>query len=617
MFISSLLRSYLLPGTFHTGEFAVVSSWLIRLRWVAVAVFFLLALFFSVLAPNLLPVRILYSVCLILFLYNLVFFIFSQTKSGQSSKGPLYSTRLQVLLDWIALLIIVHLTGGVFSPLIFFFILHVIINAMIFRPRHCYVYTMLSLMGLGTLFFLENFLVDFSSTTSWLGTSFQELNLITLLFAFSIYAFILFTATFLATSIMTRFRERENDVLLLSRRLQESLTRMETLYETTKTMASRNDIDAILDIIAQESTRIMHAKGAIIRLVREAEEELAPTASFGLSETFLNKGPVKRGDGIFPRNFDEVVMVEDVQTDPRIVYPREAVEEGVRSIVSIPLAYKGEVKGDLRLYSAEPRRFTTDEISFLKILANDVAVSLDNVKTWRKLEKTNKKNILLAHKMSHDLRAPVFAVQSLLSAVTEGYAGDISQKQQDILKRCIAKQEQLLVLIKDVLSLAEGQATAQDQNPVGIRLDEVAQETVKLFEMLFQKKGVSIKYISPPAPLVYRETPGDFQRLFSNLLENALRYTPEGGRVEFALQRNAEHISILVKDTGIGIEPAEIDKIFDEFHRTARAKKIVQDGTGLGLPIVKSIVNRYNGFINIESRPGKGTAFSITIPCAR
>jgi signal transduction histidine kinase len=389
---------------------------------------------------------------------------------------------------------------------------------------------------------------------------------------------------------------------------------METLYEATKTMVSSYDINTVLDIIVRESARIMKAKGAALHLVKEGREELTSPVSFGLSETFFRKGPVKRSEGLFPQNPDDVIMVEDVKTDPRIVYPKEAADEAISSIISIPLVHKGEVTGDLRLYSENPRQYSRDEISFLKVLAGGAAVVIEDVRTWKRLKERNQKTIFYANKMSHDLRAPVYAVQSLLSAMEKGYAGEITSRQKEILNRCINKQGQLLQLIKDILILAEEQAPVHEQKPVSTCLDAVAGDTLNLLNVLFQQKQIAVEYTPPPEPISFREIPGDFQRLFSNLLENALRYTPEGGRVEVAVKRIAENISIIVKDTGIGIESEHIEKIFDEFYRTARAKKIVQDGTGLGLPTVKTIVERYNGFINVESRPDKGTTFFITLP---
>jgi len=610
----SHLLGYFLPGSFHTEEFSVISSWLIRLRWAAVCGFLLLSALIFYFSPSFLPAGQLFTVCLLILLYNVAFAFFSKVAVRAAFGALLFFTRLQVFLDWIALLALIHFTGGMFSPLIFFFILHIIINSFIFPPKDCFIYTTLSLIGLAALFLLEYYLNWFPVPVSWLGTQYRDTNLITIFFAFAVYAFILLTATFLASSIMVRFRQRENDVRHLSNRVKESLSRMETLYEATQAMVTSFDIKTILDIIVKESTHIMKAKGAILRLVQAGHEELVTSASFGLSAMFLEKGPVTRGAGIFPKTPDEIITVEDVKTDARIVYREEGIKEGIGSIISIPLPYKGAVIGDLRLYCGKPRVYSSDEISFLLVLAGGAATVIENARAWEKLEDAYKQNVFLAHKMSHDLRAPVVAVQSLLAAMKEGYAGEITPKQQEILDRCINKQGQLLLIIRDVLELAEGQSTVGDRQLVTVFIDKIAGDSIKLLEMLFDKKNIGVKYVPPDTPISFREVQGDFQRLFSNLLENALRYTPEGGRVECALSRDGENIHIRIADTGIGIEHDDLGKIFNEFHRSPRAKKYVKDGTGLGLPTVKSIVTRYNGFIKVESRPDEGTAVSITIP---
>jgi two-component system phosphate regulon sensor histidine kinase PhoR len=113
---------------------------------------------------------------------------------------------------------------------------------------------------------------------------------------------------------------------------------------------------------------------------------------------------------------------------------------------------------------------------------------------------------------------------------------------------------------------------------------------------------------------LFQEVLGDFQRLFGNLLDNAIRYTPAGGSVELILAADSSSIAITVKDTGIGIEPEFRDKIFEEFFRTPQAKRFQTDGTGLGLAIIRGIVQRYHGTIRVESEPGKGTAFHIALP---
>ena len=520
----------------------------------------------------------------------------------------------QVFFDWLGLFLFIHFTGGILSPLVFFVILHIIINAMIFSPVQCYWYTTLSLMGLGTLFVLENVVKMFPVSNPWLGRTAPELELVPLLIAFVLVSLVLYGSTFLATSIMSRFRKREDVVRRLSQNLQKALTRMETLYEATTMMVTSYDLQEVLDLLVKGSVRIMEAKGAALQLLQEGKDELLPVVSYGLSEAYLHKGPIRIDDGLLPKSPDDVIMVDDVEHDPRLRYAKESYKEGIRSIISLPLASKGKIKGNLRLYAKTRHHFTQDEISFLKVLANGAAVILDNVQAWKALEESNRRIVSFAYKIGHDLKSPVTAVQSLLSAMQEGYAGIIPPKQKDILARCINKQEQLLMLIRDLLNLAAGETTTEGQKVVAISIDNAAAEAVKLFEAVSRQKNVAIISMLPEQPIPFEEIPGDFQRIFSNLLDNAIRYTPPGGSVEIRVGCDDRQVTISIRDTGIGIEPEYREKIFEEFFRTPRAKKCLADGTGLGLAIVKGIVNRYHGSIRLESEPGKGTAFFISFP---
>jgi signal transduction histidine kinase len=603
-----------LPGKQQAEEAAIIAQWLVRLRWVAICGFLVLAGCFRVFFRTVMPIGALYGLCGIIFFYNTAFFLLFKSRTSLTYQTALFSIRLQVFLDWLALLLFIHFTGGIFSPLVFFVILHVIINAMIFSPLQCYRYTALLLLGLAGLVLLEYVLRIFPVNNLWLGAHPPTLEAMPMLFAFFLFSFVLFGSTFLATSIMGRFREREAEVRRLTASLQKALTRMETLYETTKAMVTSYDLKAVLDRIVQDSVRIIGAKGAAVYLLQEGGHEMTLVATSGLSDAYLHKGPITTEDGLTPKSPEEVIIVEDVQHDPRLRYPRESREEGIQSIISIPLVSKGKIQGDLRLYATAPHHFNPDEISFLKILAGGSAVIIDNVQAWKALEESNKRIISFAYKIGHDLKSPVGAVQSLLSAMQDGFAGDVPPKQKEILERCIKKQEQLLQLIRDLLSLAEGQMSTEGQKVAPIDLAAAASESVKLLEAVSQAKGVVIRYVSPGQPLPFQEVLGDFQRLFSNLLDNALRYTPAGGSVELELHSNGQKISILVRDTGIGIEPEYREKIFEEFFRTPQAKRCLSSGTGLGLAIVRGIVQRYHGTISVESEPGKGTSFHITLP---
>jgi len=610
--IRTVLTNYFLPGEFRAGEIKTVASWFIRLRWVAVAGFFMLSVFLSLAAPQIIHVKFLYLACFVIFFYNFECFLLLKQIRDAGRLSAVF-IHLQVALDWLVLIVIIYVTGGIFSPFVFFFILHIIINAIMLPAWQCYVYTVFSLISLAGIFCAE-YLFSAPAFMTWRSLQPGKVSLNTALLAFPVYAFILFTATFLATAIMARFRQRETEVRCLSQKLQDNLQRREMLMEATQAMISSYDLKSILEIIVRESTAILQAQGAVLRLIKPGEESLEEFASYGLSEAFVASPFITRRRGIFPKSPDDIIMVADVQEDPRIIQPQEMLAEGIRSVISVPLAHKGTVMGDLCLYCGRQRTYSTDETSFFKILAAGSGIIIDNARTRLELETKNKVIMTFANRMCHDLRSPAHAVQSLLAVLAEGYMGEINDKQKETVKRCIRRLRNLDALIRDILYLTVGKAPAQENSFCTVDIGAIAEESLQLLEELFREKRLTVTRALPAEQLPFKESSGDMLRVFSNLLENAIRYTPAGGSISVAVQRAEAGIIITVSDTGIGIEAEEIDKIFDEFHRTVQAKKFSLEGTGLGLPIVKNIVMRYNGFITVESQPDKGTTFCITLP---
>jgi signal transduction histidine kinase len=127
-------------------------------------------------------------------------------------------------------------------------------------------------------------------------------------------------------------------------------------------------------------------------------------------------------------------------------------------------------------------------------------------------------------------------------------------------------------------------------------------------------RGVTLTLLVPDAPVLFPTAEDDMHRLLGNLLENAVKYTPSGGEVTVSLTADVSHVKVAVSDTGIGISPEAMPHIFDEFYRASNAKEMGAEGTGLGLSLVKRIVDLYRGEIQVESQPGKGTTFTVLLP---
>jgi two-component system phosphate regulon sensor histidine kinase PhoR len=129
-----------------------------------------------------------------------------------------------------------------------------------------------------------------------------------------------------------------------------------------------------------------------------------------------------------------------------------------------------------------------------------------------------------------------------------------------------------------------------------------------------EQKGLELRVEVPDTLVTIKANDDDLERLLSNLLENAVKYTPPKGKVRLQLTLNKNAVRIVVMDTGIGISPESMPRIFEEFYRAKNAKEMGQEGTGLGLSLVKHIVDRYHGEIDVESKVREGSTFTVTLP---
>ncbi len=219
--------------------------------------------------------------------------------------------------------------------------------------------------------------------------------------------------------------------------------------------------------------------------------------------------------------------------------------------------------------------------------------------------------------VSHELRSPLASIKQLLSVVLDGLAGELADRQKDLLQRAQVKIQGQLDLINDLLDVAKIESGQSFQQQVPLDLAEVLEHTVALMQPRAESQNVRMRLdISGTLPLIQADM-RSMEELFSNLLSNAVNYSPEGGDVEVLAAKSGDFIDIYICDTGVGMDPEEVPKIFDKFYRIKHPKTRQVVGTGLGLSIVKGIVESHRGSIEVDSRPGMGTTFRVLLPALR
>lgn len=217
---------------------------------------------------------------------------------------------------------------------------------------------------------------------------------------------------------------------------------------------------------------------------------------------------------------------------------------------------------------------------------------------------------------SHELKSPIVALKSTIDALLKSYYDKMDNKVLDSLKRASNRAGQMLEIIKELLELSKSPDSYRAEGMEELHINTLIREIIATELPSAQHKNIKlIDELSPETEKIkvkYKKT--DLIRVFNNLISNAINYTRSQGSVKVKTRVENDYYEFVVEDTGIGIKEEDLPKIFSEFYRGENAKKAVSYGTGLGLSLVKNIVDNYGGKISVDSEIEKGTTVKILLP---
>jgi signal transduction histidine kinase len=373
-----------------------------------------------------------------------------------------------------------------------------------------------------------------------------------------------------------------------------------------------------MDLVAWKATEILGAKGAILRLLNIDTDELEISASFGISEAYLIKGPVSHHRTITDVcRHKKVIIIEDIRSDPRVQYPDAAWDEGFRFIIDVPLSVADDVVGIIRLFFDEVRHFTEIELDWIIAIAEQCSCALgkarliDNyeIKYHQLATHTQKLSALgrmaagIAHEINNPLAGILLYSSNMIKKVPPGEP--LEEGLQIIIDETIRCRK----IIQGLLDFSKG----HDPKKELTNINGIIDKSLKILENEFHINRVSL-HTELAAEMVDIMADGSqLEQVFVNLLINAIEAVPEGGTVQVisAMDESKSTITIEVADNGPGIGKKEREKIFEPFFSTK------SKGTGLGLAVSYGIIQNHQGDISIQSRPGEGTRFIITIPVSQ
>jgi len=289
-------------------------------------------------------------------------------------------------------------------------------------------------------------------------------------------------------------------------------------------------------------------------------------------------------------------------------------------VLAVPLLRENHLLGALAVNRNSVGAFAPEVIELLKTLATQSALAIQNARLFREIEQKSReletasghKSEFLAN-MSHELRTPLNAIIGFSEVLSERMFGDINDKQAEYLGDILESGRHLLSLINDILDLSKIEAGRMELELNEFQLPDAIENALSLVKERAHRREIALVRTIDDHLGVIRADERKVKQVMLNLLSNALKFTPEGGRIDVRAQVHDGETEISVTDTGVGIAPEDQGAIFEEFRQVGTASKKV-DGTGLGLAISRKFVELHGGRIWVESQVGKGSRFAFTLP---
>lgn len=445
----------------------------------------------------------------------------------------------------------------------------------------------------------------------------------------------------MAKSVTEDLKEEKTELL---HALETKVKEFTILHQIAQTGTEMLALEQVLNNALERVKRLMGIESGAILLANEQRGEVSAASCGGISNRFLEKLKKLPTDSSITGRLilsGMPVVIEDTAKYPQLA-DNLVREEGLKSVAAVPLRSSGRVIGTLIIASRKLHSFNSGEIHLLNTIGEGLGPALKNAELYEALREKNRqlgeqnqelrsrqrellektreveqssqlKSEFLAN-MSHELRTPLNSIIGFSELMLDQVPGPVNKKQRQCLEDILSSGRHLLGLIDQVLDLSKIESGRTELRLAGVALPELI-ESLKntMLPILKPKRQGLTTRIEKGLPPVYADK-AKLRQVFLNLLSNSSRFTPEGGRIEIEAVKNGTHCRVSVTDNGIGIKKEDQKRIFEPFCQLDAPTPGGSGGTGLGLVVVKQIVEKHGGRVWVESQCGKGSRFSFTLP---
>ena len=417
----------------------------------------------------------------------------------------------------------------------------------------------------------------------------------------------------------------------LQRRAAESaVERLGALGDVGRAVSSTLDLETVLATIISRADQLSGTDGGAIYEYDEPSGGLELRATQGLAPELVDSlrlQPLAKGEGAVGRAVlqRQPVAIADLDEDRELdqVMRERMRRYGFRAALAVPLQREDRILGGLVLVRKSSGAFAPETIELVKAFATQSALAIHNARLFREIEVKSRaleaasrhKSEFLAN-MSHELRTPLNAIIGFSEVLKERLFGELNPKQAEYVADIHASGQHLLSLINDILDLSKVEAGRMELDLATFQVPQALDNAMVLIRERATRRGVKLELGVDEGVGEYCGDERKFKQIMLNLLSNAVKFTPEGGQVSVHAARADGQVRIAVRDTGVGIAPADQAALFEAFRQVGADRARKAEGTGLGLALTRKLVELHGGTIRVESEPGKGSCFSFSLPLA-
>ena len=412
--------------------------------------------------------------------------------------------------------------------------------------------------------------------------------------------------------------------------LTQSVEQLTALGEVSRAVSSTLDVETVLDTIVSRASQLAGAAGCAIFEYDEAAEQFELRATHHLDAELveaLRAVPLRKGEGLMGRAAEmrEPIQVPDITQSGayRSSVRDTLIRFGYRALLSVPLLREDQIIGSLSFNRKAPGEFPPEVVDVLKTFATQSALAIQNARLFREIaDKSAQLEAASRHKseflanMSHELRTPLNAIIGFSEILAEKMFGDINDKQTEYLQDILESGRHLLSLINDILDLSKIEAGRMELELSEFDLPAAVDNALILVRERASRRGIRLGSTIDPRLGTIGGDERKVKQVLLNLLSNALKFTPEGGRIDVGARLDGDMAEVSVADTGIGIAPEDQAAVFEEFRQVGTADKKAE-GTGLGLALSRKFIELHGGRIWVTSQVGAGSTFTFALPLSR